>query len=202
MKYIDAIFLFLPLLLWPITFILLKNIFIYSMLISTFILAVISLMIHKDMIKWRHKNIYLTLAMGVLGAVILYLIFYFGNILTMYMNINNLVGNVYTMIYKDVPIIPLAIILMFIGVFEEIYWRGALQGYLEKKIRIFAAMPWVGTTLYYSLIHVSTLNFVLVGAAFLVGLVTSIIAYKYGILSSMITHIVWIEMIVIFIPTI
>lgn len=202
MKYIDMIFLFLPLLLWPITFILLKNIFIYSMLISTFILAVISLIIHRDVIRWRHKNIYLTLAMGIFGAVILYSIFYFGNILTIYMHINNSVSNIYSMIYKDVPLIPLAIILMFIGIFEEIYWRGALQGYIEKNVKIFSALPWMGTTIYYSLIHLSTLNFVLVGAAFLVGLVTSVIAYRYGILSSMITHIVWIEMIVIFIPTI
>ncbi|MCL5007937.1 MAG: CPBP family intramembrane metalloprotease [Candidatus Marsarchaeota archaeon] len=201
MRAIDIIFLLLPILLWPITFIVLKSVFIYSMFVSTLILALISLYYYKGMIRWRVRSYPVTLAIGVIGAIALYLIFYLGNYLTIYLGINGLVSNVYAMIYADVPRIPLAVLLIFIGLFEEIYWRGALQGFIRGSgSRVLASTPWVLTTLYYASVHISTLNIVLVGAAFFVGLVTSIIADRYGIISSMITHIVWIELIVLIIP--
>jgi hypothetical protein len=43
MKGFDYLLVFLPFLLWPITFIVLRSIFIYAMLASTFILAMLSL---------------------------------------------------------------------------------------------------------------------------------------------------------------
>ena len=201
MRAIDAVFLLLPILLWPITFIVLKSVFIYSMFVSTLILALISLYYYGGMIRWRVKSVGVTVLVGIIGAIVLYLIFYLGNYLTVYLGINGLVSNVYAMIYADVPQIPLAILLIFIGLFEEIYWRGALQGFVRGRASNFlSTMPWVLTTLYYASVHISTLNIVLVGAAFFVGLVTSIIADRYGIISSMITHIVWIELIVLIIP--
>ncbi len=198
----DLILILLPLLLWPITFIVLKSIFIYSMLVSTFILSVISLKWRSKLIKWKGKNSLLTsVFVGLFGAAILYLIFYLGWYATLYLGINSLVGNVYSMIYAGVPKFLLVPILALIGFFEEVYWRGALQGYMRKsKIGFLKAFPWLGAALYYSAVHISTLNFVLVMSAFFVGIVASAIAERYGIVSSMITHIIWIELIVVFIP--
>jgi hypothetical protein len=197
----DALFLFLPILLWPITFIVLKRVFIYSMLVSTFILAIISLRWYRKRIKWAGKRIYVSIIAGVIGAFLLYLVFYIGWYATLYLGMNSLVGNVYSMIYAGVAKMPLIFILALIGIFEEIYWRGALQGYIKKSLMpLIGAFPWIGSTLYYSAVHISTLNPILVLSAFFVGLVTSVIADRYGIISSMLTHIIWIELIVVFIP--
>ncbi len=85
---------------------------------------------------------------------------------------------------------------------EEIYWRGALQGYMRRKFSKTKWAPWVISTAYYSLVHLSTLNPILVLAAFFVGLTASLIAEKHGILASAAVHIIWIEAIIIFLPVI
>lgn len=197
----DTIFVLLPILLWPISFILLKNIFVYALLGSVFILAALSVIFYRKIIPWRKiKNNFYIIAIGIIGAVALYLIFYFGNFAASFVHIGGLVGNVYSMIYGSVPKMQLIVLLFFIAIFEEIYWRGALQAYIQKNWKIAAQFPWIATTIFYTLVHIAALNFILVVAAFFVGIVTSFIAHKYGILSSIITHIVWIELIVVFLP--
>ncbi len=202
MKHIDYLLLLLPVLLWPLTFVVLHSVFIYAMLVSTFILAAISLSRYKDLIKWRHKNIYVTVASGILGAIALYLIFVGGNYATLYLHVNGLVGNVYSTIYSSVSIVPLTVMLAFIGLFEEVYWRGALQGYMYKNVALLSGIPWIGSSIYYSLVHISTLNPILVLAALVVGLMTGSLAHRYGIISSIITHIMWIELIVVLFPVV
>jgi hypothetical protein len=179
----------------------LKNIFIYALLGSVLILAALSLAMYRKSIPWKRiKNNSHIIIAGLAGAVILYLIFYFGNFLASAIGIGGLVGNVYSMIYGSVPKFQLVFLLVFIAIFEEIYWRGALQNYIKNNSKLFANFPWVATTIFYALVHIASLNLILVMAAFLVGLLTSIIAHKYGIISSIITHIVWIELIVVFLP--
>jgi len=116
------------------------------------------------------------------------------------LGIGGLVGNVYQMIYGSVAKMRLIVLLFFIAIFEEIYWRGALQAYVKKNSKILTNYTWIITALYYGLVHIAALNLILVVAALVVGFVTSFVAEKYGILSSIITHIVWIELIVVFLP--
>jgi membrane protease YdiL (CAAX protease family) len=195
------LFLVLPVLLWPLSFIALRGVFIYALLASTFVLTCFSFAFNGREIGWRRvKGSYYLVGAGIAGALILYLMFYAGNLAASAFGIRGLVGNVYQMIYGSVAKMRLIILLAFIGVFEEIYWRGALQRYAEKKSRNFRKYPWVLTTLYYSIVHIAALNPILVLAALLVGLMTSLIAYRYGVLSSIITHVVWIELIVVFLP--
>jgi uncharacterized protein len=191
----------LPIVLWPLSFIVLKSIFIYALLASVTLLALFSLRFYGKTIPWKKikSNSYL-IAAGIIGAIALYLIFYFGNFAAGALGIGGLVGNVYQTIYGNVPRLQLIVVLIPIAIFEEIYWRGALQAYLKKNWKLFASFPWVATTIFYTLVHLAALNLILLGAAFLVGLVTSLIAEKYGIMSSIITHLVWIELIVVFLP--
>ena len=181
----------------------LRSIFIYALLVSVAILAFISLRFYGKIIPWKKvkSNTY-AIAVGICGAIVLYLIFYFGNFAAGALGIGVLVGNVYQTIYGTVPKMQLIVLLIFIAIFEEIYWRGALQAYVKKNSKIFAAFPWVATTIFYTLVHFSALNLILVGAAFLVGLVTSLIAERYGIISSILTHVIWIELIVVFLPVV
>lgn len=203
MKGKELVFILLPLLLWPLSFIILRGIFIYALACSTALLALISLALYRKAIPWKKiKGNYHVIVAGLAGAALLYLIFYSGNIATYLFGISGLVGNVYQMIYSNVPRLQLVILLAIIGVFEEIYWRGALQAYFKKNSKTFRSFPWLATTLYYTFVHVASLNPVLVLAAFIVGLVTSLVAERYGIISSIITHIVWIELIVVFLPVV
>ena len=201
MKTKDFVLVILPALLWPISFILLHSIFIYALLGSVIVLATVSLLFYKQIISWgKLKNTALLIAIGIIGAAALYAIFYFGNFAASAIGIGGLVDNIYNMIYGNVAKVQLVVLLAFIGLFEEIYWRGALQSYVKRNSRVFKNIPWVATTIYYTVVHISALNPILVVAAFLVGLITSIIADRYGIISSIITHIVWIELIVVLIP--
>ncbi len=191
----------MPVILWPISFILLRGIFIYALLGSVFILAALSLAMYKKTIPWKRiKSNWKVVVAGLAGAAILYLIFYFGSFAASALGIGGLVGNVYRMIYGSVARLQLIILLIFIAIFEEIYWRGALQNYVKNNSKTFRSFPWIATTIFYALVHIASLNLILVIAAFIVGLVTSIIAHRYGIISSIITHIVWIELIVVFLP--
>lgn len=200
MKAFDYLYFLLPMLLWPITFIVLRSVFVYSMLVSVLILASLTLYRNRKLIKWRTKGYLATALIGIGFAVALYLIFYFGNYLATDLGLGGSVNAVYAMLYALKDRALLVILLAFIGVFEEIYWRGGVQGYAEKKTKMFRKYPWVLSTFYYSLVHVSTLNPILVIAAFFVGIVTSLVAYKYGIVASTFTHIIWIEAVVVFLP--
>ncbi|MDE1870830.1 MAG: CPBP family intramembrane metalloprotease [Candidatus Micrarchaeota archaeon] len=201
MKTTDILLVMLPVILWPVSFILLRSAFIYALLASTFVLASISLAYYGKTIVWkRSKGAIAPVAAGLAGAAILYLIFYGGNFAVSYFGIAGLVGNVYAMIYGNVARAQLVVLLAFIGLFEEIYWRGALQSYVRANSKLLRGFPWVATTAYYTLVHISALNPILVVAAFFVGLVTSLMAERYGIISSIAAHIVWIELIVVFLP--
>lgn len=199
-KIKDIILVALPVILWPLSFIVLKSIFIYALLASVFLLALISISGYWKNIQWKKSGKISMVIAGLVGAAILYFIFYFGNVAVSTIGIGGLVGNVYGMIYGSVPKAQLIVVLAIIGIFEEIYWRGALQSYFRSGTGILRNFPWVATTIYYTLVHIAALNPILVVAAFFVGLATSVIAERYGIVSSIITHIVWIELIVVFLP--
>ncbi|MGC8479169.1 MAG: CPBP family intramembrane glutamic endopeptidase [Candidatus Micrarchaeia archaeon] len=202
LKKFDYIYFGLPLILWPLSFILFSNYFVYAMTISTVILATITLLKYKDILKVKSGSIKKILLWGAIGAAVLYLIFLVGYYLSIATNTVFYVVKVYKLIYIEAQPIFLFILLAIIGICEEFYWRGGVQALIRKKSKLFKKMPWVGAALYYGLIHISTLNPILVLAALFVGIVTSILAEKYGILSSMIAHVVWIEFIIIFLPVI
>ena len=198
----DIIFLALPILLWPIVFLVFKNSFVYAMAAATAFLAILSLWKYRDIIKWRGPSPARMAVFAIAGAIILYLIFYGGFYLASMLGMLQDVKLVYTMIYAESSKLGIFILLAIIGICEEIYWRGALQGYMRKKFSKTKWAPWVIATAYYSLVHLSTLNPILVLAAFFVGLVASLISEKHGILASAAVHIIWIEAIIIFLPVI
>ncbi|MDE1825771.1 MAG: CPBP family intramembrane metalloprotease [Candidatus Micrarchaeota archaeon] len=200
-RLIDLPFFLLPLLLWPISFVLLRPIFIYAMFVSGLILAVLSIARYGKYIYWKgRQSVLATIAIGACAALLLYTLFLAGYYVSPLIGIKTSVLNVYSMIYSQQSNYVLLPLLAFIGIFEEVYWRGALQGFAGKKTKLFAKFPWAASIIYYSCVHLLTGNPVLALAAFIVGITTSLVANRYGILCSMITHIVWIEAIIVFLP--
>ena len=197
----DLILLLLPMILWPLSFILLRAYFIYSLAASVSLLAIGSIVLWRPDIRWSRGNFPLwPLSIGLLGAILLYLLFVGGNVATTAVGLGGDVQNVYGEIYGNQSGIVLVALLAVIGVGEETYWRGGLQAVVEKWSPAFRKVPWVVSTAYYTGVHLSTLNPVLVGAAFVVGLVTSLVADRAGVGASILTHVIWIEAIVVFFP--
>ncbi len=204
LSLLDIVYLGLPLVLWPISFVVLQSEFIFALAVSTAILAALTLLFYRKNVRWtRGSSKLAVLAFGAASAIVLYLIFVAGGMLTTALGLGSYVSNVYASIYGTQGKGTLTIILLaVIGIFEEIYWRGGVQGYAEANLERFAKAPWIASTAYYAFVHISTLNPILVVAALVVGLVAGIVAHKAGVLASIVTHVLWIEAIVIFIPVV
>lgn len=198
----DYVYFLLPLALWPLTFIVFSKYFVYAMSVSTAILAAFSLLRYRDKIHFMSRSIAKAAGIGAAGAVALYVLFMAGYHIALFTGNIAYVKDVYAMIYSQAQTIVLVILLAIIGICEEVYWRGGLQGFVKKNSKTFRNVPWVASSIYYAAVHISTLNPILVVAALSVGLVTSIIADRYGIGASAIAHIAWIEAIIVFLPVI
>ena len=81
---------------------------------------------------------------------------------------------------------------------EEVYWRGGFQENLLKER--FGDFRWLFSSIVYSLVHVVTLNLVLVAAAFVVGVVLGYTAKRFGLSSAIIAHVVWLLLVIIIAP--
>ncbi len=186
-----------PLIAWPLVFVVLSEIFVFAMLFATIILGTTSYFLFKDEIRktFVRSNKLTVILVGFIASLLLYGIFYLGGYLSNYLGLGNLVSSVYD-ILLGIDRIALAFSLIVIGFMEEVYWRGFLQGvFLVNK-----SFPWLISSIYYSLVHLVTFNVILVIAALIVGLITGYIAYRFGVASSIITHVVWLQLIIVIFP--
>ena len=171
------------------------------MLIAASSLSVFSLIAGKDELKsvYRFKPRYILI--GLISALLLYLIFYAGN------QISNLifdfskeqVENIYaTKSQADDLYIALAL-LFVIGPAEEIFWRGFVQKDLMEKTGNLKGL--LLTAGIYALVHIWSFNFILVMAALICGLFWGFIFYKYkSVVPAIISHAVWDALIFVIIP--
>ncbi|MEM4026787.1 MAG: lysostaphin resistance A-like protein [Sulfolobales archaeon] len=204
---IDLMIIILPLFLFPVSFIVLREIFILSMAISVAFMGSLSLVImlvrgvfYKIMLRGRLSSAMIS---SVLATAILYIVFLIGGYLSILLGLWSYVDSIYLSIeisakaYKNL----LPIILAFIGFMEEIFWRGYVQGYfIENRLGIRDLTAVLISTLYYTLVHMPTLNLVLIVGAFFVGVITGIIALRYGVLNSIIVHVLWLEFVIVYMP--
>lgn len=198
---IHKIFAILPIFLWPLVFIIFAPIFLYVMTIVTLFLGISAILLFKkDLYPLFNKNAQkITLSsifISLTASLILYAIFYIGGEISYQFGIGYLVLNIYNMLLS-VNKIGLGIALIIIGIMEEMYWRGFLQNiFIDNNV----SHPWVLSTIYYSIVHIATFNYILVIAAFIVGLITGYIAYKFGLMYSILTHVVWLEIVIVLFP--
>ena len=190
----------LPLVLWPLSFDVFSRYFVYGMAISTLLLGSLSLAWFRDRLRWVRVNAVITVVLGVVMAGILYLIFIGGYALLRFMGLGNYVALVYEMVRDMADAYALSIALVIIGFMEEVYWRGGLQELARGLGGVFSREPWLASMIYYTLIHISTLNPALVAGAFAVGLVDGILADKAGLTASILTHIIWLELMIVLLP--
>ncbi len=181
-----------PWILWPLSFVLLREHFIWAMTASTGILGAATLLMLGASEKLRPRPRWIPAAAAY--TAILYLAFAAGNLLAEALGLGGGVEEVYRMVGRD-PL--LAAPLAWIGFWEEVYWRAGFQ---EKLVVERLRKPWILASIPYALVHVSTGNPVLVAAALVVGLVLGHEAHRFGAAASAASHVAWLYLVLLAAP--
>ncbi|MFC2107465.1 lysostaphin resistance A-like protein [Bacteroidota bacterium] len=138
---------------------------------------------------------------GIVSAVILYFVFYFGNTITRYLFdfAGQGIEQVYGFKGSAAPIRIVLLMLVIIGPGEEIFWRGVLQRNLEKRMGKWAGFI-IGTIIYTG-VHVFTGNVMLIVAALVAGLFWGYMFMRYkSMLMNVVSHTIWDITVFVFLP--
>lgn len=132
------------------------------------------------------------LGLGVVSAALLWGVFWLGNFFSnlLFDFAQGQVGSVYAMKDGNNQTVIAIALLLLIGPAEEIFWHGYVQNTLSQKIPSL----WVVacTALIYSLVHLPSLNFMLIMAALVCGLFWSLLFYyNKNMLTVIVSHAVW-----------
>lgn len=202
----EITFTILPSVFWYISFGLFYKFFVLGILISAVILGFLSIVLFRNYIHWirikstKLKSIAYSTGLGLIGSLILYTIFILGAFFLAYLNLAFQVEELYSSIYSVISYMKQQILLyvglIIIGVFEEIYWRGALQEIFGKYLFDKTKEYWVFPSLYYTFVHLPAFNIALIAAAFVIGFVNGFLASKVGILTTTIAHVLWLEYVI------
>lgn len=131
--------------------------------------------------------------LGILIAVALWGVFWLGDKLSqlMFDFARPQVDTIYGMKEGESPWLLTALLLLLIGPAEEIFWRGYVQRSLSQHWN--PNVGFVVTTLVYTVVHVGSLNFMLVMAAFVAGAVWGLLyrLYPNRLTALIISHALW-----------
>ena len=163
------------------------------------VLAILSLGMGADRF-YKHRPRLKHLIIGIVSAGALYLIFFAGN------KISTLIfpfaGDQIESIYKirgGLALWKISILLVWIGICEEVFWRGYIQKKCSEKTD--ATRGWLISSAFYGLIHFASLNFMLMLAAAICGVFWGYLYKRYKTLwPSIISHIVWDILIFVIFP--
>lgn len=129
---------------------------------------------------------------GLLSALGLYLFFWVGKALSTAVLpfAAEQISSVYANKAQLSPVLIGLLLLFVLGPGEEIFWRGFVQRQLAEQWGGYAG--WLATTAVYALVHLWTLNAMLVLAAAAAGLVWGWIYWRERNLTSVIiSHALW-----------
>lgn len=170
------------------------------MVIAVFFLAAASLYVQRTKkelfyFSWKHIPI------GIGTAVLLYLIFFIGNLLAGFIlpSADQNLGSIYALKDGHAPLFVGLLIFLIIGPGEEIFWRGFIQYELGNAFGNVGGV--IASSALYSLVHVWALNPLLLGAAFVAGLFWGSMFLKYkSVWPLMISHAVWDVLVFLVLP--
>ncbi len=179
--------------MWFVIFVLEPFDFWISMSIATATLMSIALLSNQEILsseKWSLRSV----LYGVLLALVLYGIFWAGNVLLKVIPLIPDAKECIASVYEHPTFLPrwvIGILLLFpIGSGEEIFWRGFVQRELTERMGI-----WPGfllALLLYASIHIPTANPVLILAALVAGGVWGLVYALTGdIVLVVVSHALW-----------
>ncbi len=197
--------LILASLLWVEMFVLKNFNFWIEMTIAASLLAGLGLYINHRNGEAINYRLYFFepkfIAVGILSAALLYLVFYFGDVISKFILpfADKQVVGVYSNKSLSDPVIIGLLLLFIIGPSEEIFWRGFVQDTLQE--RFGDNKGWIIASLVYGGVHIVALNFMLFMAALICGLFWGWIFKKYRSLwPGIISHALWDLTIFILLP--
>ncbi|WP_246577883.1 CPBP family intramembrane glutamic endopeptidase [Clostridium psychrophilum] len=177
--------------LWFLMFVIKPMNFWLEMSISILALVLMSFIFNRDIFKigkLTKKHIII----GIISAVALYVVFYFGNIVSslIFPFKDSQVLSVYSNRSKG-NLIWIGLLLLFIiGPGEEIYWRGFIQNALSKKMG--ETKGYIISVLLYGGVHIITGNVMLIIAALVCGTFWGWLYKKEkSLLPVIISHAIW-----------
>lgn len=186
--------------LWFATFYLTWGSFWIKITFSAALLAAVSLWLQPKRSK-QFRITPLAIVIGLLSAVVLYLIFWLGKQVSeaIFPFADHQIGGIYDM-GEGTSIWLIASLLLFVtGPAEEIFWRGYLQ---ENLMQRFGPTPgWMLASAAYAIVHIWSFNFMLTGAAAVAGLFWGgLYRYSGNLMPVIISHAVWSSVIFAFLP--
>lgn len=129
---------------------------------------------------------------GIVSAVLLYLVFYTGDIVSKFIlpfADRQVVGVYNNKSLLDPAVIGL-LLLFIIGPAEEVFWRGFVQDTLAEKFG--DNKGWIFASLIYGAVHIVALNFMLFMAALICGLFWGWMFKRYrSVWPGLISHALW-----------
>ncbi len=163
-----------------------------TMSLAAVVLTAMALAMRGRLIIGSLRFSWKDLALGVGSAAVLWGVFWLGNYFSnlLFDFAQGQVAGVYAMKTGENQLVIALLLLFVIGPAEEFFWHGLVQSELTKKI----PSPWViiVTTLIYSLVHLPSLNFMLIMAAFVCGLFWSAMYYyNRNLLTVVVSHALW-----------
>lgn len=132
------------------------------------------------------------IVIGILGAVVLYGIFWFGNYLSsqVFSFAPEQVDSIYAIKQQGNKTIIAAILLLITSPGEEIFWRGYIQQTaMNRWGRIPGCLAGIAA---YAGVHVASGNFMLVGAALTAGVFWCLLySWRRNLTACVISHCLW-----------
>lgn len=185
-----------PLILWYIMFGWRPLNFWLEMSASTLLLSVLAFVVSGrfvgDRIISRKDFTTTSLLLGVGSALLLYAIFWVGDLISGYLFTfkSSQVLAIYANRDEASPALVGLLLLLVIGPGEELYWRGLIQRALSARFGAYQA--WIATAVVYALVHIWSFNFMLIMAALVGGLFWGWLYLRTKNLWTMlISHAVW-----------
>lgn len=186
-----VISLIMAVVLWYVMFVIKPVNFWVEMSISILVLVILAFLSGCGLprlkkIEPRHVMI------GIISAVILYFIFYAGNIISGYLFPfkDAQISSVYNNRSQGNLVLIGLLLLFIIGPGEEIFWRGFIQTSFSKWFG--ENRGYVITALLYAGVHITTGNFMLIIAAMICGLYWGWLYKKEKSLAPIIiSHALW-----------
>jgi len=188
--------------LWAVMFYLQAGDFWWTMAAAAGGLATVALILNRGrlgaLFGWKTSWI----VWGVGSALALYLVFWLGDFFArLFFDFAPAqIGGIYGLRAGESPI-KIGLLLFFvIGPAEEIYWRGFLQGSLQRQLPSRLA-GWAAAALIYAFVHIWALNFILFMAALLCGLFWGLLFYwTRNLWPGIISHAVWDVLVFLILP--
>ncbi len=165
--------------------------------ITVVVVTAYSLVFKRPEVRLRPGSV----AIGLLSAVVLYAGFWVGNAVAPYVvpGAHGHVGGIYGMGEGSSKVWIFLLLFFVTGPGEEIFWRGFLQGSLER--RWGPVSGYLAATLVYGGVHVFSGNPMLILAALVAGAFWgAMYAWKHDLAALIVSHSFWSAFIFAVIP--